>query len=342
MRVLVYQFEDVTLFDDQSQATHDYVIAHPTERERAAITFTAKKTSLGMWWRSFVLMRRLARQAKRDGCELVLVETHEQGFAASLAFRLFGRGVKLGVLSLNLPRQHRGWKGALVRWAFSRIDLAFVHSRADLTELADKLGLSPRQMAFRRYWRFEPTPDQLDFARADEIANPYVLAYGATDRDFATFYDAMRDLPDIQGAVVVRPWAIEGLTAPDNVIVYEHLPLAQLDGLIARAALCVIPLLGELPSSGQIALLSAYRQGKPTVCTEVKGIIDYLEDGAVKRVPPRDASALRDVIATLMEDDGARARLGEGGRRASETVFSARAALAEVDDAVTGKFGGAS
>jgi hypothetical protein len=340
MRVLVYQFEKITLFDDQAGVRHEYVIARPTEQERAATTFTAKRTTLAMWWRSFNLMRRLAKRARRERCELVLVETHEQGFAAALAFRLFGRGVKLGVLSLNLPRQHTGWKGALVRWAFRRIDLAFVHSRADLTELRDKLGLREAQMAFRRYWRFMPGAADLDFTKAEEIDGAYVLAYGATDRDFATFFEAMRESTH-QGVAVVRPWAIEGLTAPDNVRVYEHLPLAQLDGLIARAAVCVIPLLGSLPSSGQIALLSAYRQGKATICTEVKGIVDYLEDGAVVRVPPKDDAALRQAIHRLMQDADERRRLEVQAKEVSETVFSAPAALREIDDAITAKLGGA-
>ncbi|MCK4872279.1 MAG: glycosyltransferase family 4 protein [Phycisphaerales bacterium] len=339
MRVLAYQVEQITLFDDPSDVTHEYTIAQPTDAERAAITFTAKRTTLSMWRRKFSLMRRLARQAKREGHDLVLVETHEEGFAAALAFRLFGRRIKLGVLSLNLPRQHAGWKGALVRWAFRRIDLAFVHSRADLTELLGKLGLTDRQMAFRRYWRFEPTHDQLDACKADEIDGPYVLAYGATDRDFDTFFKAMGGLPH-QGVAVVRPWAVEGLTPPDNVIVHEHLPLAQLDGLIAGADLCVIPLLGELPSSGQIALLSAYRQGKATICTDVRGIIDYLEDGAVKRVPKRDVPAMRAAIDMLMSDEAARDALGRRAREVSETVFSAHAALREIDEAITQRFGG--
>ncbi len=339
MRVLVYQFEKVTLFDDQEGAEHDYVIARPSEAERAATSFTAKHTSLGMWWRKFKLMRRLAKEARREGCQLVLVETHEEGFAAALAFRLFGRGLKLGVLSLNLPRQHHGWKGALVRWAFGRIDLAFVHSRADLTELRRKLALRENQMAFRRYWRFMPEAADLDFAKADEAPDGYVLAYGATDRDFATFFEAMRE-SNHQGIAVVRPWAVEGLTAPKNVTVHEHLPLAQLDGLITRAAVCVIPLLGDLPSSGQIALLSAYRQGKASICTEVKGIIDYLEEGAVERVPARDAEALRAAIDRLMTEPAARQRLEQAAKKVSDTVFSARAALGEIDEAVTAKLGG--
>lgn len=340
MRVLVYQFEKITLFDDQTDALHEYVIARPTEAERAATSFTARRTTLSMWWRKFNLMRRLAAEARQKKCDIVLVETHEEGFAAALAFRLCGRGLRLGVLSLNLPRQHTGWKGALVRWAFRRLDLAFVHSRADLTELRDKLRLREDRMAFRRYWRFMPAASDLDFARAEQARDPYVLAYGATDRDFATFFAAMQDSPH-HGVAVVRPWAIEGLTAPANVRVYEHLPLAQLDGLIARAAVCVIPLLGSLPSSGQIALLSAYRQGKATICTEVKGIIDYLEDEAVVRVPPQDPAALRQAIDRLMSDADERRRIEARAMNVSETVFSAPAALAEIDGALTARFGGA-
>ena len=341
MRVLVYQFEKVTLFDDQSSTHNQYIIARPTEKERRSTTFTARKTTITMWIHKLKLMKRLTRQAREEKCDLVLVETHEEGFAASLVFRLFGRGLKLGVLSLNLPRQHRGWKGILVRWAFHRVDLAFVHSRADLTELAGKLGLTAGQMAFRKYWRFMPEAEDIDFTRADEISEPYVLAYGATDRDYATYFRAMEKL-SYHGVAVVRPWAVEGLSIPENVRVYEHLPLAQLDGLIARAEVCVIPLAGNLPSSGQIALLSAYRQGKPTICTEVRGIVDYLMEGAVITVKPADAEQLANSISKLMNDREKRNKLSANAKKVSETLFSAQAALREVDNAITSRFGAVS
>lgn len=61
---------------------------------------------------------------------------------------------------------------------------------------------------------------------------------------------------------------------PSNVILHTDLPKNQFESLLAASAIVIIPLKGDVGSSGQMLAISALRNAKPTIYTDLS-VISY-------------------------------------------------------------------
>ena len=78
-------------------------------------------------------------------------------------------------------------------------------------------------------------------------------------------------------------------------------------------------------------LLEAMASGLPAVTTTVTGnpeIVDHAENGLL--VPPNDADALADALATLLQNDGQRHALAQAARVKVEAAFDVQANVAQL------------
>jgi glycosyltransferase involved in cell wall biosynthesis len=151
----------------------------------------------------------------------------------------------------------------------------------------------------------------------------YVLAVGFdVARDYATFAEAMKDLP-YRTIIVARPRNLEGIALPANAEVLPDPPFVDLRELYAGARCVVIPVRRDgYPFGGDVSgvtsLLEAMAMAKPVIASERQIWRDYVVDGESARiVPAEDAPRLREVIQETFEDGSLRKVLGEAAR---ETV----------------------
>jgi glycosyltransferase involved in cell wall biosynthesis len=79
-----------------------------------------------------------------------------------------------------------------------------------------------------------------------------------------------------------------------------------------------------------VSLLEAMSYRVPVVGTRAGGVVELLRDGSGMLVPPANAAALADAIATLARDDSLRIRLGAAGRDRVERDFAARSVVREL------------
>jgi glycosyltransferase involved in cell wall biosynthesis len=87
---------------------------------------------------------------------------------------------------------------------------------------------------------------------------------------------------------------------------------AQVGAYYERAAVVVCPSHRE---GYGVAAREAMAHGRPVVASAVGGLLDAVEDGVTGLlVPPRDPSALRAAITTLLADGDLRRRLGAAAR----------------------------
>ncbi len=89
---------------------------------------------------------------------------------------------------------------------------------------------------------------------------------------------------------------------------------------LARASMLVLPTWREgLP----LCVLEAMRAGLPVVASAVGGIPEAVVDGQTGRlVLPRNVDSLTQALGALLDNPGARGRLGAAGRRRFEARFS--------------------
>ena len=101
------------------------------------------------------------------------------------------------------------------------------------------------------------------------------------------------------------------------------LDAAARDAELARASVFCLPSHAEgLP----MAVLEAMAAGKAVVASSVGGLPELIRDGENGLlVPPRDAAALAQALARLLDDAGLRSRLGAAARGTVETQYSTQA-----------------
>lgn len=103
-----------------------------------------------------------------------------------------------------------------------------------------------------------------------------------------------------------------------------HQPTGRITELLSTATVVVQP--SVVTASGKmegipVALMEALASQAAVVATDISGISELVSDCVTGRlVPQRDAAALADAIATLLDDEELRTRLGRSGR---ERVASA-------------------
>jgi glycosyltransferase involved in cell wall biosynthesis len=94
----------------------------------------------------------------------------------------------------------------------------------------------------------------------------------------------------------------------------------EIPAFFRRADVVVLPH-RSVDQSGVLYIGLAF--GKPMVISAVGGFIEVAEEhGAARLVPPEDPEALGAAIQELLDDDGARAALGERAAGAAASAYS--------------------
>lgn len=116
------------------------------------------------------------------------------------------------------------------------------------------------------------------------------------------------------------PLVLIGTPRPDSpsfaepgVTVVHDVPSNQVMASWIRASVAVVPSVWNEPQ-GQVAI-EATLLGRAVVASDVGGLRDVVQDGVTGlMVPPGDPGALAAALDSLLEDPGARRRMGEAGR----------------------------
>jgi glycosyltransferase involved in cell wall biosynthesis len=223
-----------------------------------------------------------------------------------------------------------------------RMDAVIVHTRHG----ADLLGGGPRVHVIP-HGAFDHLARQSgEAALPAELAavdKPVVLCFGVVRpyKGVDVLIEAFRSIEDAELWVVGRPLgvSVQDFDAPANVrFVPRYVPDAELPAYFRRADLVVLPHRTVDVSGVQFAALAF---GKPMVLSDVGGFRELVEDhGAGRLVAPGDARALREAIAELLADSGAREELARRARAAAQGPYSwdsvARRTLAVYEEVLAG------
>jgi glycosyltransferase involved in cell wall biosynthesis len=227
----------------------------------------------------------------------------------------------------------RGLIGWALRWALalprSRV---IVQNDTDREQLVQAGIVHPSQVVVIRgagvdTTTFSPTPEP--------AGTPVIMLASRMlwDKGVGEFVEAIRLLKarglDFKGVLV-------GMLDEDNpaCIPHERLRSWQADGVIEwRGHKDDMP---RVLASAHIVVLPSYREGfpkvlleaaacaRPIVATDVPGCREIVQHGVNGLlVPPRDAKALAEAIATLVQDRAMRLRMGTCGREIVKREFSA-------------------
>ena len=151
-----------------------------------------------------------------------------------------------------------------------------------------------------------------------------VLAVGRDKgRDWPTFLSAVGG-SGWPVTLVCRPELLNEGELPIEVTVRPEVDRATYLALLAKCRIVVIPTRELGYPTGQSVLLEAMGLGKPCVVTATEALRDYVSpDETCLVVAPGDPASLRSAMASLMEDEGLRARIGAAARADCASRFDA-------------------
>lgn len=224
--------------------------------------------------------------------------------------------------TFNLGHRQGRLVSRIAGWGLASVDLLVVHSRRERAGYAEAFGLPERKFVFVPFGvpRLDPT--------LAEDAEPFILAMGSANRDYATLVEALRPL-GLRLVIVAAPHAVQGLGLPGWAELRQGLTHAECRDLAQRARLNVVPVDNRFSASGQVTVIEAMMLGRCVVATDTIGTEDYVRDGETGvLVPPGDAAALGAAIGRLWADAEERRRLGDAARRHALAHFTHEASAA--------------
>ena len=237
----------------------------------------------------------------------------------------------------DVVRQRALWPlyGPAVRWVFRRARFVVVASEnyrrtsRELRGFDAKVRVIPYGIEAAR---FRLTPAVADRALALRAAwsgggRPAVLAVGRLVgyKGFDVLLAAARGLDATVVIVGAGPEEARlRALAPPGALFAGRVPDADLPAYYHACDVFCLPSVTMAEAFG-VVLLEAMACGKPLVTTALAtGVTAVNRDGVTGLVvPPGDAAALREALRALLADGARRRAMGEAGRRAVETEYSA-------------------
>ena len=142
-----------------------------------------------------------------------------------------------------------------------------------------------------------------------------MCALGGNSRDYRTFIESVKRLPEVTVVMVVRPENIVGLDLPPNVRVMTNIPFAQAMNILAFSRFMALPLDGADVPCGHVTLVNAMHLGKAFAITRSAGIADYIREGEnALMFSAKSVDGMTDVLRRIWNDPELCARLGSAGR----------------------------
>lgn len=224
-------------------------------------------------------------------------------------------------VAIGLPERVAGLRPRmknLYRSAFRRLDAILAYGAGEADAIRAWLGEGGPRVVFVPFGvdteAFRSAP-----AGAAEVD---VLSVGADPRrDFGLLLEVAHARPEWSFEVVATFDGARALEpTPGNVLIRTDVPLATVRERLEAARVVALPVRENSYSGATTVLLQAMACGKPVVVSRTAAIERgyELEDGRNCRlVPPGDAQALEEAVASVLADPAAARQLGT---RARETV----------------------
>lgn len=204
-----------------------------------------------------------------------------------------------------------------------KLTLLLCLSQHELCILRRECGLPPERVALIR----GVCADHRFFLPAPGLGDGYVLATGATQRDYTMLMRALGGRP-VRVLVAAGSQWVEGPAVrgeiPANFTFLPKQSLPEMRELYARSAVVAIPLRrGSQYSAGRTNVAEAMASAKPVVATDLAGMRDYLEHGKNGLlVEEGNEAAFRAAVMGLLGEETSARTMGLAGRKLAEEKWN--------------------
>ncbi len=264
-----------------------------------------RTTRFGGWCRTF--RRGRAALAARKGGGIITIFP-QLAATVGLQQQLSPLAVPTVAWSFNLGQLYDGPKRRFAKLALRQVDVFVVHAKRERERYSSWLGLPEDRFVFSH---LQKPLTEITCEENDD--KPFVLAMGSANRDYRTFFEAVRRLK-VPTVVVAGRMALDGLEVPSNVQVKHSLSYEECRCLSQRARINVVPLRDVESASGQITVVDALCMKRCVVATRCIGTEDYIDDGVTGWLfDMQSVGGLTEAIEKLWHDRELRVHLALNG-----------------------------
>ncbi|MBW4052373.1 MAG: glycosyltransferase family 4 protein [Proteobacteria bacterium] len=256
---------------------------------------------------------------------------------------LYGRRLTTFTYDLNLrvPKSRWGRLLARIRRGLLRAVDVFICMHKDVSGYTKNYGILPERCEYVPF-----KPNNWDLVDSVSVRDgDYVVALGASHRDYRTLLEAVKDVQ--MSVKIILPRArIKAHNAdigespfPDNVQHLEtHGGRVGWNQYLAESRLVVIPILADaIQPAGISVYLEAMALGKPVVITRGVSTEGILDERLAVLVPPGNPRALREAIVKVWNDEPLRRSLGAAGKEYARSLGDHKRLVADIRDVIRRK-----
>lgn len=225
---------------------------------------------------------------------------------------------KMTIMAL-IYKPKKGLVGRVFEW-FVRYTVTsdyvhkiIVYSQSEVDYYAEYFGVGKNKFATELLG----VADRPDLRAAAEPAEPYYVAAGRSNRDYAFLREAW---PKDEAPLLII-CDVEKSEDTDNIKYLKDCHGDEYLRLLSGARAALVPLQSEKFSSGQLVFLQAAMMGKPVITTPNDTVPDYIDNGHTGLIIQKTPEALAQALATL-RDPAYYQQMCQHARRSFETRFS--------------------
>ncbi len=197
-------------------------------------------------------------------------------------------------MSFNFSELPTGVQYKLMSQAYQQVDRFVVYSEYEKQYYAKYFEL-PQDKFDVMPWTAQ-VPDTSKIGEPIELGT-YICAVGSQGRDYAVLFDAMRQLKHMRLVLVAKSENLTGLKIPDNVTVYQDIPLADCHNIIHYSQFMVLPIIDENTPCGLVTLIAGMLHHKAVLTTKTMVAKEYVTHEVTGHlVPQQDVAAMKNAI----------------------------------------------
>jgi glycosyltransferase involved in cell wall biosynthesis len=257
-----------------------------------------------------------------------------------LAIRVLVRSKLIYTAHEIVPKTYHWYHHPILHILYRFVDQIIVHTQHSQKLLCDLFSLLPAKchiIPLGNYTFLGEVGADKPANRASRNGQKSILFFGIIEERkglmflLEAFSRVKKSIPEAILTIAGQPFepvvkyqrAIKSLKLDQDQSVtvdFGYIPINQIAHYFQRADVVVLPYI-ETTQSAVVQV--AYSFGKPVVATHCGGLPEAIEQGqSGLLVPAQDATALAEAITVLLGDDDLRQRMGQYGRRLSETKYS--------------------
>lgn len=269
-------------------------------------------------WITFWNQSKESINETKGGCITVFPQL---GTMVGLQKRLRNKSTPILAWCFNVGMLYPGIKQSLAQYSLHSVDHFVVHSRQECELVSQWLNIPASRFEFVPLQRAE-----IPAISSEDLENPFILSMGSANRDYKTFFDAVKKL-NIRTIVVASRSALMGLEIPSNVEILSGLNHNQCLELAQKARLNVVPLIDHPTAAGQVTVVEAMRMSRPVIATKCVGTEDYIETGNTGiLVQPYAVDELASALHHTWSDESYRRNISTKAGLYAERTFSDKSA----------------